>query len=93
MNLGIIRDMKFVQGYGYKPMLEDVTGYTECLDTEWYSVTNPIIGQEVGLKIEEAVFDETCHLMLSIGIEFGKLVYGKVMPVKNVGCAKVLGIA
>ena len=92
MNLGIIRDMEYVEGFGYKPVLEDITGYTESLNTEWYQVNSMVPGQEVGLKILDPVFDESCHLLLSIGIEFATLAYGRVKPVKKAGCAKVLGM-
>lgn len=93
INLGIVRDMHYVDGFGYKPILEDRMGYTEYLDTEWYPADTKIIGQEVGLKIKDAVFDNTCSLVLSIGIEFASMRYGEIKPIKHAGCAKILGIA
>ena len=92
INLGIIRDMVFVEELGYRPQMEDEQGYTEMLDTEWYESGNNLIGQEVGLRIIDPAFDETCYLLLSIGIEFGTPAYGKIRPVKHAGCAKVLGM-
>lgn len=93
INLGIVRDMTLMEGFGYKPILEDVMGYTGTFDTEWYPSSTQIIGQEVGLQILDAVFDESCHLVLSIGIEFATMAYGKIKPVRNAGCAKILGMA
>ncbi len=92
INLGIIRDMVYVDGIGYKQCLEDVNDYTEMLDTDWYQWKDKVIGQELGLKIIDPVFDESCHLLLTIGIEFGTPAGGSIKTVKHAGCAKVLGM-
>jgi hypothetical protein len=92
INLGIIRDMVFIKKFGYKQINQDVAEYTEVLDTEWYSSKSQLIGQEVGLTIQDPVFDESCHLMLSIGIEFGTPSGTIIKAVKYAGCAKVLGL-
>ena len=75
---------------GYNQLLPDVQAYTATLDTEWSESKNNQIGQEIGLHIEHPVFDESCHLMLSIGIEFGTSEYGKVKVVRYAGCGKIL---
>lgn len=90
INLGIIRDMTYIDGVGHRRLLEDPKEYTEMLDTEWYLSTDQLMGQEVGLTILDPVFDETCSMVLSIGIEFGSPSGGKVIAVKNAGCAKLL---
>lgn len=92
MNLGIIRDMHYIQGFGYKPFLQDIGGYTACLDTEWYPSGTKIMSQEVGLKILDAVFDDTCSLVLSIGVEFASMRFGQIRAIKNAGSAKILGM-
>ena len=46
--------------------------------------------QEILLQLEEPVFDQHCHLLLSIGIEFGAPVNGSILHIKRAGCAKVL---
>ena len=93
INLGVIRDMVYVDKVGYKKVLHDPLDYTEMLDTEWYKSSDKLIGQEVGLKLIDPMFDESCHLMLSIGIEFGTPSGLGVKAVKHAGTAKVLGIA
>ena len=92
INLGVIRDMVFVEGAGYKHILKDVTGYTETLDTEWFQASSKTIGQEVGLTILDPVLDESCHLLLTVGIEFGTAADGEIKTIRHAGCAKVLGM-
>ena len=92
INLGVIRDMIYVDKVGYKKILNDVNDYTEILDTDWYQWKDKVIGQELGLKIVDPAFDNNCHLLLTIGIEFGTPSGGKIKTVKHAGCAKVLGM-
>lgn len=92
INLGIIRDMEYVDKIGYKKLLYDPSDYTEMLDTEWYRTKSPLIGQEVGLTLVDLQLDESCHLMLSIGIEFGTPSGMDIKPVKGAGAAKILGV-
>ena len=93
INLGIIRDMIFEDKKGYQPILGDSKEYTATLDTAWSETKNKQIGQEIGLHIENPVFDESCHLLLSIGIEFGTVEYGKIKAIKHAGCGKILSMA
>ena len=93
INLGIIRDMVFEDKKGYQPILPDSKAYTATLNTEWSETKNKQLAQEVGLHLENPVFNEHCHLLLSIGIEFGTAEYGKIKAIKHAGCGKILGMA
>lgn len=92
VNLGIIRDLVYEPKKGYKPLLQDAMEYTATLDTEWMQSKKDQVGQEVGLHIDDPVFDESCNLLLSIGVEFGIAEDGKINPVKHAGCGKILGM-
>ena len=92
INLGILRDLVFEEKKGYHPVLTDPKEYTATLDTEWNEAKNKQIGQEVGIHISNPVFNESCHLMLSIGIEFGTSEEGKIKAIKHAGCGKILGM-
>ena len=92
INFGILRDFVYEEGVGYKTVTQDTKEYTATLDTEWFETKNKQIGQEVGLHIENPVFDESCHLLLSIGIEFGTMIDGKIKAIKHAGCGKILGL-
>ena len=90
VNLGIVRDMVYVKGNGYEPLTADLNDQTIGFDTEWVSVKIPRAGQEIVLQLDNPSFDEHCHLLLSIGIEFGAQTKGPIEHVKYAGCAKVL---
>ena len=93
INLGLIRDMVYVEKIGYQTSLQSPPGYTEMLDTDWYPSVGKLIGQELGLHLVGQSLDESCHLVLSIGIEFGTPSGTGIKPVKHAGAGKVLGIA
>ena len=92
INLGIIRDFVYDDEKGYKPVSQDTKEYTATLDTEWFEAKNRQIGQEVGLHVENAVFNAGCNLLLSIGIEFGTASDGKIKAIKHAGCGKILAL-
>ena len=90
MNLGIVRDMVFIDGRGYQPVTPDITDHTIGFDTEWRAVKTPANAESILLKLDEPVFDEHCHLLLSIGIEFGAQSGATIEHVKRQGCGKIL---
>ena len=92
INLGVLRDMVFIPRIGYRKVLHDPSEFTEMFETEWYRSGEKLIGQEVGLKFENPVFDESCQLMLSIGIEFGTPSGMGIKAVKHAGVGKILGV-
>ena len=91
LSLGIIRDMIF-DGHEYVPITPDVQEYSVSADSDWTSVKDGFAGQTMELKIEDPVFDEHCHLVLAIGIEFGSPLRGGISAVKDAGCAKILDV-
>ena len=92
MNLGIVRDMVFVDHKGYQPLTPAVNEHTAGFDTEWAPVKVGYPSQVVELQITNPVFDEHCHLVLSVGIEFGSQSRGTIQHVKYAGCAKILAM-
>ena len=90
MNLGIVRDMVHTEGVGYLPVTSDFNDQTASYGTTWTSFKEHMPMQEILLQLEEPVFDQHCHLLLSIGIEFGAPLNGSIQHVKRAGCAKVL---
>ena len=91
INLGIIRDLAF-NGVDYKPITEDVQEHTELVETPWASMADKYPEQQIELKFEDAVFDEHCHLLLAIGIEFGGVRHGGIVGIKDAGCGKIMGV-
>ena len=91
INLGIIRDMAF-DGVAYKPITPDVQEQTELVETDWLPAKEKYPAQSFELIYDEPVFDENCHLILAIGIEFGTLRKGGITAVKDACCGKILGV-
>ena len=90
MNLGIVRDMVYKEGIGYEPVTADIADQTVVVDTDWVSSKVSCSNQEIELILEDPVFDENSHLLLSIGIEFGAQADGSIRHVRKAGCAKIL---
>ena len=92
INLGIVRDMTFVTGNGYEAITPDPNDQAVGFDTDWAPVKMLYPSQQVELKLENPVFDTNCHLLLSIGIEFGTQSKGTIQHVKYAGCGKILAM-
>ena len=92
INLGIIRDMTF-NGATYKPITPDVQEHTVLAETDWLPSKEKHPPQAFELIYQEPVFDENCHLILAIGIEFGTLRRGGIAAVKDACCGKILRVA
>ena len=92
MNLGVVRDMIFVQGRGYEPITPDFNEQTIEFDTEWALFKIPCASQQIEMQLDNPVFDEHCHLMLSIGIEFGIQANGSIQHFPGAGCGKILAM-
>ena len=93
INLGIVRDRVYIEKKGYQAITpgnhhELAAGH----DTEWAPVKIPYGSQQVELQLDNPVFDEHCHLLLSIGIEFGTQSKGMIQHVKYAGCGKILAM-
>ena len=91
INLGIIRDIAF-DGVAYKPITLDVQEHTVLAETEWASMADKYPAQSFELKFDDAIFDEHCHLLLSIGIQFGGVRKGGIVGTKHASCGKILGV-
>ena len=91
LNLGIIRDIAF-DGVAYKPITEDVQEHTVLVETDWASMADKYPAQQFELKYSDAIFDDHCHLLLAIGIEFGGVRKGGIVGIKDAGCGKILGV-
>ena len=59
INLGIIRDLKFVEKAGYQVVMNSV-GYTENADSDWHQWKDVVPGEELRIQITDPVFDESC---------------------------------
>ena len=91
INFGIIRDMIF-NGVVYQPVTKDIEQHTELYETDWASTKSIFPGHELALKFEDPVFDESCMLLLSIGIEFGSHGQRGIEGFKDACTAKILGL-
>ena len=91
VNLGIIRDM-FFDGVAYSPITPHLQEHSEKLDLPWTSVKDIFPTTEIRLKFDDPVFDQHCHLMVAIGVEFGVHVAGEITHVKHAGCGKILAV-
>lgn len=92
INLGILRDVIYKEDIGYEPQNPDPNEETVVFDTEWAPVKVPYASQQIELQVANPVFDESCHLLLSIGIEFGSQSKGTIQHVKYAGCGKILSL-
>ena len=91
--LGIFPDMKYTK-QGYEPLNRQPSYNPKEVITDWLSTSMIQTPGTIDLKLnDQIVLDVSDTLMLSLGIEFGKIVTSSlIQPVKNVGCAKVLGV-
>ena len=90
--MGIIPDMASTK-YGYAQASEEVTYNTVDDISGWYQLDLAAPRRNIELRLEDPVFlDETGSMVVSIGIEFGKMLNDTVQPVKYTGCAKILGL-
>ena len=91
MGFGIVPDIQLGE-YGYGPVNPALACFPVKAQTEWASLQNVRPGDQHILQLSpENNFDDSCSLVLSIGIEFGTLITNSlIQPIKNVGCAKIL---
>ena len=92
VNLGIVRDKVYVNGSGYEVLTPAENENAAEVNTEWAPVKVGFDSEPLDLQINNPVFDEHCHLILSIGIEFGTQTNGTIQHVKYAGCAKILAM-
>jgi len=92
--VGVVPDMVYTL-LGYQPANINTNLYHTSVATDWASTAVAFPTQTLELTLNNNVnLDETSSLMLSAGIEFGMPVTDSlVVPIKNVGCAKILLLA
>ena len=93
ISLGVVADMVWTSN-GYVQQNEAVKFNPAQVTTAWLSAMEVFTARGFELQLrEETVFDNSCTLVLAIGIEFGSAgKNGIVKGVKYAGCAKVLGV-
>lgn len=93
LSFGIAPDMVFTTR-GYMPVNPKMRFNPNQLKTEWLSISNemPAITHEISLP-EPTVLDDSGVLVVSVGIEFGRMASDNVIePVRFCGSAKILGV-
>ena len=91
MSFGIIRDMAF-DGIDYVPITPDIKEHSLSVSTEWLSTNEVVPAQSFAMQFGEVVFDEHCHFLVGIGIEFGTRLKGGIGNVNDAKCLKILGV-
>lgn len=78
----------------YEPSIDRTEYNSSFFRSEWASTSKYYTGQQVELPLREnVVIDDTCSLVLAIGIEFGRPVTNLLVDeIKHAGCAKLLAL-
>ena len=94
VQLGIVPDMVHGPLNQYEQANTSMKTGSIDIYTDFYPTAVKYQGQSLELSITDHNLDDTGTLLLSIGIEFGKVGYDNdVNPVAYAGAAKVLGVA
>ena len=93
ISLGVIPDMvcKILK---YVPANQQIKYNSVQFQSIWFPSTAVFTGFTTEVALENTqVVDDTCTMVLGMGIEFGKqLTNALVNPVKHAGCAKILSV-
>ena len=93
ITLALIPDLVYTDKE-YKPAMPDFTQTRSIKHGQWLAASSKMnaFSMEVSLS-ENARFNESVTLLLSVGIEFGRhITESVVQPVKHAGCAMILGV-
>jgi hypothetical protein len=100
VSLGAVSDMCFNPQnlfYNFEPLVDVLQGVNDSLASDWFSAENVLSEQTLTLQLKEELSEfmtENVTLLLSVGIEFGKVSFGgEIVPVKHAGCAKIVKVA
>lgn len=104
MSLGIVSDLTYKKVmdtkqeiYKYEPELGNFNGYSESTLSEWLSTDDLISEQTMVVDLNKKNFNvnvDDITFLLGIGIEFGKVGFGRrTYPVKRACCGKILGVS
>ena len=95
VSLGIISDLA-IYHTEFLPLVPELHGTCEIHTGAWYNTSGVVEEQTVELVFDAqklAKLNDSCTLILSIGIEFGKLnMLNQTEAVKYAGCARVLKV-
>ena len=99
VGLGAVSDMVYNPQnlfYNFEPLVDLMQGVCVEHVTEWYSADNVLKQQSIELQMNEELREfmtENVCLLLSIGIEFGKVGFGgEITEVKHAGSAKIVAV-
>lgn len=94
ITLGLIPDLVHT-GNEYAPAFRDVTPTCSIEHGQWLAASSKINAFTMEARLSEnARFNESVTLLLSVGIEFGRHISESVVqPVKHAGSAMILGVA
>lgn len=95
--LGSMPDMLYTSHgmCGYEATHENLDVYSKNVYTPWGTTSANFAEQTLSLQLsKDALPDDTCSLVLAIGVEFGMPVNKDcVQPINHSGCAKILAVA
>jgi hypothetical protein len=78
----------------YEPMVEVLHGVSSNAISDWFSADNVLNEQTLIVQLNEELKEfmtENVSLLVSIGIEFGKVGFGgEIVEVKHAGCGKIV---
>lgn len=99
VSLGTVSDIMYNPlnlFYNFEPVADIMQGVCVNSVTEWFSADNMLKEQTVSLKMNEelrGLMTQNVSLVLSIGIEFGKVGFGgEISAVKHAGSAKIVAV-
>ena len=90
--MGIVPDMAKIDG-AYVPVHNNLV-FNQARDvSEWYETGQKAALRETHLSFDAStIIDQSATIMVSVGIEFGKMVKGMPEHVKYGGCARILDL-
>ena len=94
VTLAAMPDMLHGPNKGYVPSCNLTENYTAAFASDWAPTSKNYTGQKVELQLnKEGVLDDTCSLVLAIGIDFGMPVTNELVDViKHAGSSKLLAL-
>jgi len=97
--LGTVSDLQYNPNnlfYNYEPMVDLMQGVCKSIITDWFPSDNILKEQSMVVQLNEELNEfmtENVTLVLSVGIEFGKVGFGgEIVEVKHAGCAKIVAV-
>ena len=99
VSLGTVSDIVYNPQnlfYNFEPVVDIMQGVCKEIHTEWFPADNLLKEQTISLQMNEELREfmtENVCLMLTIGVEFGKVGFGgEIVQVKHAGSAKIVAV-